>query len=74
MTILQDDRWFIANKGTKLGDGGGARHGYECVSDPTSVIKEVHLEFPGANFVEYFCLEPREQDSSRVVIWRGPGD
>jgi hypothetical protein len=54
MTMLQDDSWFIANKGAKLGDGGGARHGYECVSDPTSVIKEVHLEFPGANFVEHF--------------------
>jgi hypothetical protein len=50
MDFLRDDEWFEANKGKRLG-GGGARTGYACTSDPTSVIKEASA-FPGSNFTE----------------------
>jgi len=32
---------------------GGSRTGFECLSDPDSVIKEVHSGFPGSNFLEF---------------------
>jgi hypothetical protein len=53
MKESKDDDWFIQNKGAELGKGG-ARTAFECKSNPELIIKEVHMPFPGANFVGFF--------------------
>jgi hypothetical protein len=65
---LEDDAWFLSNKGRLIGKGG-SRNVYECVSDSSSVIKEVHLDFPGSNFKEHFIWSAVSSNSALAPLF-----